>query len=81
MARKTAIYDAIFCGRAGNIMIPAGEKEFLKLSPSPYLFQSPVTYLDPSDENLPDEEDHDDEGDELIQTEKENEKHKKVDND
>lgn len=70
---KLLSFMDFFSEEEKNIVIQVGEQETLNFSAQPILFQSPVSYNDPSDDNLPEDEDMEpgDEEDETLETEKE----------
>ena len=57
---KLLSFLSVFEDESKNIPIQVGENAYLKFASSPILFQSPVTYLEPSEDSLPDEPDFDD---------------------
>lgn len=46
-----------------NIRIPVGDNEVVVFSKNPFQFLSPVSYLDPNEDNLPDDTGHEEETD------------------
>lgn len=54
---KLLAFISIFGDEKNNIKIMVSEQKFIVVSSLPILFESPVSYNDPSDENLP-EDDH-----------------------
>lgn len=64
---------SVFEDENKSIAIQVGEQEHLTFSSIPILFESPVTYIEPSEDSLPDEPDFDDDfSDEDLEIEMEN---------
>lgn len=68
---KLLNFILFFSDEEGNISIAVGEQESITFCALPIVFESPVTYNDPSDENLPEEDDDRDAAgdDEYLETE------------
>jgi hypothetical protein len=69
---KLLAFISVIGDDENKIIIQVGEQDYMSFSTLPLLFQSPVSYLDPLDENLPDDHDlgnSESDNDEIIEIE------------